>query len=64
MAGRKALHNPENLKIGERIELKGSRKEYGHQYAYNWSKKVNKNKKGWDFKCVNKEGKVFIERIS
>jgi len=62
MAGRKSLYQPELLEIGERIELKGS-KNFGHQYAYNWSKKVRRTLPNRDFKCINIDGKVFIERI-
>jgi len=63
MAGRKAIYQPELLEVGDRIELKGSKKPFGHQYAYNWAKKVRRTAPDRDFKCITIDGKVFIERI-
>lgn len=56
--GRKAIYRPEELEIGEKMQLKGSAKYFGNQYAAQFRKK-NKPK---DFKKVEQKGKVFIER--
>jgi len=42
--GRKPLYNPENLEIGGRIELKGAKKKFRHQYIYNWEKRINEKR--------------------
>lgn len=56
-AGRKPIYRPETLKIGGRIRLRGKNKEFGHQYAYSFREKT-----GWNFKRVEENGKIFIER--
>lgn len=60
MSGRKPLYSPETLKIGQKIELKGKRKKFGHQTAYNWNKRLDKKKL---FRCIADANKVFIERF-
>jgi len=63
MAGRKKLYEPELLNIGDRIEIKGAKKAFAHQYAYNWGKRLNKRKiDTWSFVAVTEGNKVFIER--
>lgn len=54
MKGRKPLHNPEKLKIGQKLDL-GDKTLFGHQYARAFNKRLPDKK----FKFV--EG--FIKRI-
>ena len=64
MAGRKKIYEPELLNIGDRIEIKGYKKAFAHQYAHNWEKRLNKRKiDTWVFRPVKEGTKVFIERI-
>jgi hypothetical protein len=57
--GRKAIHKPEKLGLGERMELKGKLREFSWQYLNNFNKRGNAKY------AHRKEGeKVFIERIS
>lgn len=61
MSGRKPLFSPETLKIGQKIELKGKRKKFGHQTAYNWNERFGRE---LTFKCVSEGEKVYIERTA
>lgn len=57
--GRKAIYKPEELEIGEKLELKGKMKRFSWQYLNNFNKKGDAK-----FKHV-KEGKIiYFERIS
>ena len=57
--GRKAVHQPEKLEIGEKMELIGKVKKYSWQYLNNFnSRGIAK------FKHVREDKKIFIERIA
>lgn len=60
MSGRKPLDSPETLRIGQRIELKGKRRKFGHQTAYSWNKRSDKE---MEFKCITEGNQVFIKRV-
>lgn len=60
MKGRKPIYKPETLEIGQRIQLKGSNKEFAYQYAYQFRSKLP----GRIFKKVTENSKVFIERTA
>lgn len=65
MAGRKKLYEPEKLKIGERIQLKGDRKKFANQYAHNWAKRINVKKiDDWQFQSEREGNNVYVKRIS
>lgn len=65
MAGRKKLYEPELLKIGDRIQLKGERKKFANQYAYNWAKRLNVKKiDDWNFQSEKEGNNVFVKRVS
>jgi len=57
--GRNAIHKPENLEIGEKMELKGKLKKFSWQYLNNFNNRGNAK-----FKHVREEKKIFVERIS
>lgn len=59
--GRKKIFQPENLEVGQRLELKGSLKAYVHQYAYQFNKRLASS--GMKFRAVNDGKKVYVERI-
>lgn len=58
--GRKAIHKPETLGIGEKMELTGRLKKYSWQYLNNFNKKGNGKIK---YSHVREGNKVFIERV-
>lgn len=65
MAGRKKLYEPEKLKVGQRIQLKGERKKFANQYAHNWAKRINKDKIfDWSFQSEKEGNNVFVKRVS
>lgn len=57
MAGRKPLFDLDCLKIGDTIELKGSKKKYAFQYAYNFKRRT-----GHYFAVVEEGNKVFLKK--
>jgi hypothetical protein len=57
--GRKAIHKPENLKIGEKMELTGKLKKYSWQYLNNFNERGDAK-----YKHVRDGNKVFIQRES
>lgn len=59
--GRKAIHKPENLEIGQKMELTGKLKKFSWQYLNNFnSRGTAKYKHVRD----DKNKKIFIERVS
>lgn len=59
-AGRKPIYDIKSLKIGQKMALPESIREYRHQYLRNFHKS-DKQKK---FKLVEAKSKLFVERIS
>lgn len=57
--GRKPIYRPENLEIGEKMQLKGPAKDFANQYAA----RFRRDNKGKNFKRVEEKGKIFIERV-
>jgi hypothetical protein len=57
--GRKPIHKPETLRIGETMELTGKAKRYSWQYVYNFNKRGKAQ-----FEHVRDENKIFIKRIA
>lgn len=57
--GRKAIHQPENLKVGERMELTGKAKKYSWQYINNFN-----NRGAAKFEHEREERKIFIKRVA
>lgn len=55
--GRNAIHKPESLKVGEKMELTGKAKKYSWQYVYNF----NKRGRG-EFQHIREEKRIFIQR--
>ena len=56
--GRKAIHTPEKLGIGEKMELTGKLKKYSWQYLNNF------NDRGAEkFKHIREGSKIYIERV-
>lgn len=56
--GRKSIHKPETLKIGEKMELKGKAKRFSWQYLNNFNKRGEAK-----YKHTTEGTKVFIERV-
>jgi len=57
--GRKAVHTPENLKIGDKMEIRGKMKTYSWQYLNNFNKRGEAK-----YRHVKDGKKIFFERIS
>lgn len=57
--GRRAIHKPENLEIGEKFELKGKLKRFSWQYLNNFNKRGDAK-----FKHIREGNTIFIERVS
>lgn len=57
--GRKAIHKPENLEIGQKMELTGKLKKFSWQYLNNFNSRGDAK-----YKHIRKEGRVYIERVS
>jgi hypothetical protein len=60
MKGRKPIYKPEDLEIGEKLPILGSKRRFAHQYAYNFNRRLKDRK----FRAVNDGVKWFIERIA
>lgn len=58
--GRKAKFNVEMLEIGQKMPFPKSKKKYVYQYLNNFRERV----KGTDYRHVEENGSIFIERIS
>ena len=56
--GRKPIHKPEELEVGQKMELTGKAKRYSWQYVYNFN-----NRGTARFQHQREGSKVFIERI-
>lgn len=56
--GRKAIHTPEKMEIGEKMELTGKLKKYSWQYLNNFN-----DRGAAKFKHLRDGNKVFIERV-
>lgn len=57
--GRKRIHEPESLEIGEKMELTGKLKKYSWQYLNNFNDRGKAK-----YKHLREDKKVFIERIA
>jgi hypothetical protein len=57
--GRKRIHEPESLEIGQKMELKGKLKKFSWQYLNNFNGRGTAK-----YKHVRKDDRVFIERVS
>lgn len=60
MKGRKPIFRPECLKVGEKIRLNRKNKDFAHQYAYMFRKRLP----DMNFKKVVDGKEIFIERVS
>ncbi len=60
MAGRNPIYDTESLEIGEKLKLPYRLKDFKDQYLYNFRKR-NKEK---DFRMVEEDRKLFVERIA
>ncbi|HTJ53740.1 MAG TPA: hypothetical protein VL443_30000 [Cyclobacteriaceae bacterium] len=60
MKGRKPLYDIESLQIGEKLRLPKRIERFKDQYLYAF-KGRNKQK---DFKIVEEEEKIYIERVA
>jgi len=56
--GRKAIHKPESLEIGEKMELTGKMRKYSWQYLNNFNKRSDAK-----FEHIRDGKKIFIERV-
>lgn len=58
-AGRKPIYQVDSLEIGEKIEIKGKNRKFGHQMAYSFNKRYLKNRL---FRALFEGNQVFIIR--
>lgn len=56
--GRKPLHKPENIEIGEKFELTGKLKKFSWQYLNNFNKRGKAK-----FEHVKDGDKKYLKRI-
>lgn len=60
MKGRKPIYDTESLEIGQKLRLPKKIEKFKDQYLYSFRER-NKEK---DFKIVEEEKKLFVERIA
>lgn len=56
--GRKPIHKPETIAVGEKFELTGRLKRYSWQYLNNFNKRGKAK-----FEHIREGDKVYLERI-
>lgn len=56
--GRRPIHTPEKLEVGQKMELTGKLKKYSWQYLNNFNDRGSEK-----FKHIREGNKVYIERI-
>lgn len=56
--GRKPIHKPENIGIGEKFELTGKMKKFSWQYLNNFNKRGKAK-----FNHVREGEKIYLERV-
>jgi hypothetical protein len=56
--GRKPIHKPEELEVGEKMELTGKAKRFSWQYVYNFNKRgIGK------YEHLRDGSKIYVERV-
>jgi hypothetical protein len=62
--GRKPLHKPESMEIGQRMELTGKMKKYSWQYLNNFNKRGTKATPPAKYQHIKEGDKIFIVRTA